>query len=87
MPVFKCSYCGYYTSELHSINEHYKTWHQDKKVFPCKTCGTVFTRKYDLERHPKEAHTKTEEDQIKCSHCEFKTLRKSKLKRQAQLSY
>ena len=84
MPVFKCSYCGYDTSELSWIIKHYDTWHPDKKVFPCKTCGKLFTRKYDLERHLKEAHTKTEEDKIECSHCEYSTNRKSDLRKHVE---
>ena len=82
MPNFKCSYCGFSTSPFSkNIIEHYETQHPDKKVFPCETCGKLFTRKYNLERHIKEAHTKTKEDQIGCSHCEYKTFRKSDLDR------
>ena len=68
MPFFKCSYCGYATSELSSIITHYDTWHPDKKVFPCETCSKLFTRKYDLERHIKQAHTEIENQQ-QCSYC------------------
>ena len=81
MPVFKCSYCDYYTSELSWIITHYDTWHPDKKVFPCETCGKLFARKFVLERHIKEAHTKIEEDQLQCSHCQYSTNRKADLNR------
>ena len=81
MPVFKCSYCGYDTSELSWIITHYDTWHPDKKVFPCETCGKLFTRKHDLERHIKEAHSETEKNLIQCTHCEYSTNRKSYLNR------
>ena len=81
MHVFKCSYCDTKTSELRWIKEHYDTWHPDKKVFPCETCGKLFTRKHDLERHIKEAHSETEKNLIQCTHCEYSTNRKSYLNR------
>ena len=85
MPVFKCSYCRFSASPMvKTIVQHYETWHPDKKVFPCETCGTLFTRKYHLGVHMKEAHTKTEEDKIKCSHCEYSTNRKSDLNRHVE---
>ena len=83
MPFFKCSYCGYATSELSSIITHYDTWHPDKKVFPCETCSKLFTRKYDLERHIKQAHTEIENQQ-QCSYCEYSTNRKSDLNRHVE---
>ena len=80
MPIFKCSYCYFECSPLvKDIVKHYDTWHPDKKVFPCETCGKLFARKFVLERHIKEAHTKIEEDQLQCSHCQYSTNRKADL--------
>ena len=63
MPTFKCSYCDYKTSPIvETIVKHYDIWHPDKKVFPCETCGKLFSRKHDLERHMKESHSETEKN-------------------------
>ena len=85
MPIFKCSYCSFSTWPLvKDIVKHYDTWHPDKKVFPCETCGKLFTRKHDLGVHIKEAHSETKEKQLQCLHCEYKTSRKSELNRHVE---
>ena len=85
MPIFKCSCCYFECSPLvKDIVKHYDTWHPDKKVFPCETCGKLFTRKHDLGVHKKEAHSETKEKQLQCLHCEYKALRKSHLNRHVE---
>ena len=85
MPIFKCSYCYFECWPLvKDIVKHYDTWHPDKKVFPCETCGKLFTRKHDLGVHKKEAHSETKEKQLQCLHCEYKALRKSHLNRHVE---
>ena len=85
MPIFKCSYCYFECSPLvKDIVKHYDTWHPDKKVFPCETCGKLFTRKHDLGVHIKEAHSETKEKQLQCLHCDYETSRKSDLNRHVE---
>ena len=85
MPIFKCSCCYFECSPLvKDIVKHYDTWHPDKKVFPCETCGKLFTKKCHLDVHMKEAHSETKEKQLQCLHCEYKALRKSHLNRHVE---
>merc|ERR1712121_129106 len=41
---------------------HYDTWHQDKKVFLCETCGKLFTKKCHFNVHMKWHDKKNNED-------------------------
>ena len=116
MPIFKCSCCYFECSPLvKDIVKHYDTWHPDKKVFPCETCGKLFTKKCHFNVHMKWHNkknnedkkgmllnevmeemldfnrkkemcrkTKEEESQLKCSHCDYETSRKSDLNRHVE---
>ena len=84
MHNFKCSYCVCGTSESRWNVEHYETRRQDKKVFQCETCGKLFTKKFNLERHTKKAHIEKEESQLKCSRCDYETSRKADLNRHVE---
>ena len=63
MHIFKCSYCYFECWTLFKeMFAHYDTWHQDKKVFLCETCGKLFTKKCHFNVHMKWHDKKNNED-------------------------
>ena len=58
--VYKCTYpeCGdslYFRTRTH-INWHVQLFHNKEKLYQCTLCGKRFGRKYNCQRHMRNAH-------------------------------